>query len=128
MSRQHECIVFVYGTLRRGEVYSSYLQNSEFLDYDIITGYILRDLGEYPMAFERGDTVSSIKVEVYKIDAGTLHQLDILEECREGDEESLYMRKAVYSSKGFTGFLYYGAKESDYLSYKLIPGGDWKHR
>lgn len=128
MNDQNDNTVFVYGTLRRDEIYSSYLNHGEFLDYDIIPGYILRDLGEYPMAFERNDTGLSIKVEVYKIDSETLHQLDILEECRDGDEESLYKRKTVFSSKGYSGFLYYGEKESDYLSYKLIPGGDWNQR
>lgn len=121
-------IIFVYGTLRQGELYESYLGKSEYSGTDTVNGFILRDLGEYPMAFETEDKKAKIAVEVYKIDRDTLHELDILEDYMDGDINSLYQRKTVISSKGIRGLIYFGDDETKYLSYKKIPSGDWKNK
>lgn len=127
MNEVSEYTVFVYGTLRKGEIYSSLLEKAEYTAADMVKGFILRDLGEYPMAFERGDD-SLIAIEIYKIDQFTLHQLDILEGYIEGDESSLYHRKTVQSISGKSGYIYYGKDEKKYLSYDIIPCGDWKKK
>lgn len=126
MIDNNEYTVFVYGTLRRGESNSSLLDNSEYIGTDRVNGFILRNLGEYPMAFERSGDKSEIIIEIYKIDEITLHQLDMLEEYIEGHESSLYHRKKVLSISGLSGYIYFGKDENKYLSYDVIPGGDWK--
>jgi len=126
MTETGNYIIFVYGTLRKGEMYSSSLDRSEYIGESELEGFILRDLGEYPMAFLRDCPDLKIKIEIYKINRLTLHQLDIIEEYREGDENSLYQRDIVKCKSGLSGLIYYGNDESKYLSCKIIQSGDWK--
>jgi len=125
MNRTNPITVFVYGTLRNGEPYAYYLREALFIGYDKVSGFIMRDLGEYPMVFKKDDPGLTITIEVYKIDHHLLQQLDILEEYNENDENSLYIRQTVYSLSGRSGYIYCGKDESKYLSYNIIPGGDW---
>jgi len=117
--------IFVYGTLRKGGIYSSLLMNSVYIDHDIVKGFIMRNLGEYPMIFEREDSGTEIIIEIYKIDHFTLQQLDNLEGYSESNRNSLYLRKTVSAISGRKGYIYYGSDEKKYLSYDIIPGGDW---
>jgi gamma-glutamylcyclotransferase (GGCT)/AIG2-like uncharacterized protein YtfP len=123
-----QIIVFVYGTLRKGELYSPLLYNACYKGTDIIPGFIMRDLGEYPMIFERNDSGMQIIIEVYKIDPATLQQLDNLEDYNENDDNSLYLRKKVTALSGIEGFIYYGIDEYKYKSCNIIPDGDWVKR
>jgi gamma-glutamylcyclotransferase (GGCT)/AIG2-like uncharacterized protein YtfP len=125
MKKIYPINVFVYGTLRKGEPFSYLLKEAQFAGYDKVSGFIMRDLGEYPMIFEREDPRLKIIIEVYKIDYHLLQQLDNLEEYIENDENSLYIRQTVYSLSGRSGYIYYGKDENKYLSYNIIPGGDW---
>ncbi|HPF06561.1 MAG TPA: gamma-glutamylcyclotransferase [Spirochaetota bacterium] len=128
MIKNHNNYVFVYGTLRKGGMYSSLLHGSEYIGNDLIPRFVMRDLGEYPMIFESDNPESLIVIEIYKINHHTLQQLDNLEEYIEGDENSLYLRKTVSTVSGRKGYIYYGKDERKYLSYDIIPGGDWIKR
>ena len=85
----------------------------------------MRDLGEYPMIFERDNPGSLIIIEIYKINHQIIQQLDNLEEYIEGDDSSLYLRKIVSAVSGRKCYIYYGKDEKKYLSYEIIPCGDW---
>ncbi len=125
MNKNLNIFVFVYGTLRKNGMYSFLLNNSEYIGDDLVSGFVMRNLGEYPMIFEKDNPESLIVIEIYKIDHHTLQQLDNLEEYIEGDERSLYLRKTVTAVSGRNGYIYYGKDEKKYLSYEIIPGGDW---
>lgn len=128
MKDNQQITVFVYGTLRKGELYSPLLYNACYKGTDIIPGFIMRDLGEYPMIFERNDSCLQIITEVYNIDQATLQQLDNLEDYNENDDNSLYQRKKVSSLSGIEGFIYFGTDEYKYKSCNIIPDGDWVKR
>lgn len=128
MKDNQQITVFVYGTLRKGELYSPLLYNACYKGTDIIPGFIMRDLGEYPMIFERNDSCLQIITEVYNIDQATLQQLDNLEDYNENDDNSLYQRKKVSSLSGIEGFIYFRTDEYKYKSCNIIPDGDWVKR
>lgn len=125
MNKNRNIFVFVYGTLRKNDMNSSLLYNSEYMGKDLLSGFVMRSLGEYPMIFERDNPESLIVIEIYKINHQTLQQLDNLEEYIEGDENSLYLRKTVSAVSGRKGYIYFGKDEKKYISYEIIPGGDW---
>ncbi len=121
-------IIFVYGTLRRGECNSHYLKNSVFLRTDIVKGFVMADLGQYPMVFETGLGDDTITIEVYEIDDTTLKRIDLLEEYEENNPHSYYLRKEIQSASGISGFIYYGKERDKYRGFGPVPGGDWKKR
>ena len=120
--------LFVYGTLRRGEINSFHLDSSRFLGMDRLPGFVIADLGEYPMAFETGNPEDSIAIEIYEVNDSVLRSIDILEDCEEGNPGSMYNRKLVTGRSGTTGFVYYGEESGSYSRFPLIAGGDWKER
>jgi len=72
-------LVFVYGTLLRGEANHGLLARARF----VATGrteaaFDLVDLGDYPALVEGGGTI--VTGELYEVDAATLAALDRLEE------------------------------------------------
>ncbi len=71
--------VFVYGSLKRGFLYHSFLETSEFLGNAHIMGYDLYDLGSYPAILKSKDDKSKVYGEVYEVDQETLRRLDKLE-------------------------------------------------
>ena len=120
--------LFAYGTLRKDEVNHGCLGGSVCLGMDYIQGFMMLDLGQYPMAFETGDNSKRILVEIYEIDEKTLNDLDLLEEYEETDPESLYRRKIAESVSGLSGLIYYGKNINHYEQFRMITGGDWKKR
>jgi gamma-glutamylcyclotransferase (GGCT)/AIG2-like uncharacterized protein YtfP len=83
-------MVFVYGTLMRGEEnHGSFLEGSGFICVAELPGYALYNVDRcFPgIVPEEGERV---KGEVYEIDSATLEGLDLLEE-----EGSLYIRRQV---------------------------------
>ncbi|MCV5331688.1 gamma-glutamylcyclotransferase, partial [Escherichia coli] len=79
-------LIFVYGTLRKGEYNHHYLSSAQFLGlHETDAQFSLYDVGSYP-ALSEGQR--SIQGEVYLIDDDTLVALDKLEDvpveyCRE---------------------------------------------
>jgi gamma-glutamylaminecyclotransferase len=85
-------LIFVYGTLKRGEVNHFYLSGQRFVT-DVRTRPCFRiyDLGGYPglVAVESGGL--SIQGEVWQVDAACLLRLDLLEDVAGGE----YAREPV---------------------------------
>ena len=84
-------LVFVYGTLKRGERNHDLLRTAEFVGPAFTEPrFRLIDCGPYPAMIEHFDEPLVISGEVYRIDDGVLLELDKLE-----DEGRLYRRKVV---------------------------------
>ena len=70
--------VFVYGTLKRGQINHYLLSTGAYLgSYNTRPSYKMFHLGGYPGVIKGGRT--SIEGEVYQVDALTMHKLDRLE-------------------------------------------------
>lgn len=114
--QQH--LVFVYGTLRRGEAHHEYLANCQCLGtFDTKPEYTLYDLGEYPGLVEGHNTIAG---EVYVIEDATLAQLDILE-----DVPVEYRREQIETCFGIAWIYLY--QENAALQHE-IASGDWLQR
>ena len=71
-------LVFVYGTLRKGEVNNYLLNRARFLgNHNTEPHYKMVSLGSYPGVVKNGRT--RIAGEVYEVDAETMTALDRLE-------------------------------------------------
>lgn len=118
MSKQ---LVFVYGTLRRGEAgaMSHRFPDSRFRAEATVSGW-LYDLGAYPgLLLTESDSL--VKGEVYEVDDETLKQLDDFEAA------SNYLRRQVEVALGAgiaTAWTYEPNPEC-YSFDELIPSGDW---
>lgn len=88
-------ILFVYGTLKRGDCRAHLLQTATFLGHAVTAPqYKLYTHGPYPALVEAqriGQAGLAIHGELYEVDPTTLARLD--EE--EGVDEGLYERKAI---------------------------------
>ncbi|KJY82020.1 gamma-glutamylcyclotransferase [Vibrio galatheae] len=108
-------LVFVYGTLRYGQVNHYLLEQSQWLgNHATPPIYALYDLGAYPAVIE-GHSV--IYGEVYQVDEHTLQQLDLLE-----DVPVTYRREQVETPFGPAWMYVY--QQSNQLDV-LISSGDW---
>ncbi len=111
-------LVFVYGTLRKGESNHHLLESSEYLGhYETEDDYTLYDVGPYPALVPGSKAISG---EVYLIDDHTLQQLDILE-----DVPVEYRRETINTPYG-TAWIYLYQDDSS-LSVE-VDSGDWSQR
>lgn len=108
-------LVFVYGTLRKGECNHHLLAQSEYLGlYETEPSYQLFDLGDYPGLSEGSHSITG---EVYRIDAATLAQLDMLEEV-----PVEYRRESIETPFGTAWiYLYQDTSQLD----QVIDSGNW---
>lgn len=95
---QRTPLVAVYGTLKRGLRNHHWLCEAEFLGSDRLTAVTLYDLGPYPGA--KPEPSLGIEVEVFRINARTLGDLDRLEGYlirapKQGDYDRL-VHRTVY--------------------------------
>jgi len=108
--------VFVYGTLRRGEVNHFLLDGAEWLGaHRTAPCFTLYLVGAYPGAVLGGAT--AIQGEVYAVDGTGLRRLDRLE-----DYPSLYDRRLIPSPHGRAWIYLYRGRLNDR---PVIHGGDW---
>ena len=88
-------LLFIYGTLKRGDVRAPLLDGQRFIGAaQTLALYRLFNTGEYPALVEAaplGLAGRSVVGELWQIDAGCLDRLD--EE--EGVEEGLYARQRI---------------------------------
>lgn len=110
--------IFVYGTLRRGEVNHYLLETSHYLG-ECYTDevFYLYDLGAYPGL---GPGNQSITGEVYQVDDLTFHRLDQLE-----DYPREYDRKPIETPFGHAWVYLY--QDTSKL-HRRIVSGDWCDR
>ncbi len=103
-------VVFVYGTLKRGDCRHHHLAGSRFLGHATTeTGYRLFHMGEYPAMVE-DPAGGQVEGELYEVSEATLRVLDEVE----GVADVLYARQRIRlaSPKHLTlteGYLYRGA-------------------
>ena len=72
--------VFVYGSLKQGQVNNRVLADAELLGRCYLEGkYTMVDLGWYPAVIPGGDTERRIFGEVYRISEDHLDALDMIE-------------------------------------------------
>ena len=120
--------VIVYGTLKKGGLFSGYMEDSEYVKDVVVTGFKMYDskVG-YPFVVESKED-ECIQGEEYKIDSETLKKLDIVEGTQSGLYKRLDLRKVkkkikeptyIYVSTldRMTGF---GLKPAE------VKGGFWK--
>ncbi|MGC3967179.1 MAG: gamma-glutamylcyclotransferase family protein [Pirellulales bacterium] len=125
-------LVFVYGTLKRGQRNHYFLDASEYLGTAFTDAkYRLIDCGPYPALVERPtDEPLVIGGEVYRIDAATLAELDQLE-----DEGRLYRRALIevlmidggacsQAPQTLQVWTYFWSGEPD--AFPPVPGSTWR--
>jgi gamma-glutamylcyclotransferase (GGCT)/AIG2-like uncharacterized protein YtfP len=95
-----ECLVFVYGTLKRGHGNHHWLAGASFEGEARLPGVVLHDLGPFPMAVAGEGTVTG---EVYCVDAAGLARLDRLE-----GYPRLYDRRPLALADGRSAWVYLG--------------------
>ncbi len=114
-------LVFVYGTLLRGESNAHLLAKAQYLGCaHTRPGFELVDLGPYPAMTPGGN--SSVVGEVYAVDSRTLATLDRLE----GHPE-YYCRIDIVLSDGTPAQTYVMSPDR-VLGYPRIESGDWRGR
>ena len=69
--------LFVYGTLKKGECRSSFLDNSRFIGKRTLDGFVMFDTHFGYPAIVKGDGI--VKGEVYEVSLETLLKLDKVE-------------------------------------------------
>ena len=95
-----ECLVFVYGTLKRGHGNHHWLAGAPFLGEAVLPDVVLHDLGPFPMAVP-GE--GQVRGEVYAVDAAGLARLDRLE-----GYPRLYDRRPLPLADGRRAWVYLG--------------------
>lgn len=115
-------LVFVYGTLMMGEPNNHLLDDSAFLMGDeTYPDYTMLDLGYFPGVVTGGTT--TIKGEVYQVDADTLERLDQLE-----SHPIFYRRTNIMLKSGRDASIYLLQKKYQDALYPCIPTGNWRTR
>ena len=115
-------MIFVYGTLRRGEPnYRRYLahEGAKFVteahtwpEFDLIT------LGGYPGMLPQGSV--SVMGEVFDVDENTLSAMDRLE-----GHPNFYHRTPIRLANGMDVEAYLLPRKRDFVKREHIPHGDW---
>lgn len=110
-------LVFVYGTLRRGEVNHYLLETAHFYGpHSTEPHYKMFSLGAYPAVVQGGP--DRVQGEVYRVDGRTMSRLDWLE-----GYPGAYRRKLIPTPWGRAWIYLYREGVHDR---KRIPGGLWR--
>ncbi|MCA0988709.1 gamma-glutamylcyclotransferase family protein [Guptibacillus algicola] len=118
-------IVFVYGTLRKGESNHHVIEGATLLEEYSWTSGALYDTGAgYPAMF--GSSEHVVYGEIYEVDDTYLSRIDVLEGFQEGRSANLYDRviQTVHSKeKTYDAITYIMKTRSS--SFGQIDSGDW---
>jgi len=124
-------LIFVYGTLRRGQGnFERYLATSRFVGEGTTQGSLL-NIGHYPGAIPVTDELpaGTIIGELYEVDEKTLQRLDGLEGYRPHlpAQSSLFVRRSVSVTKHggeivLAEMYWWNRSHHDY---PIVVGGDW---
>lgn len=112
-------LVFVYGTLKRGEKNHHWLEGASWQGEAELNGVLLHDLGPFPMAVVGEGTAIG---EVYAVEGSGLARLDELE-----GYPRLYDRQVHSLSDGRRAWVYLG-RPSQVRHAPLVAGGSWRPR
>jgi gamma-glutamylcyclotransferase (GGCT)/AIG2-like uncharacterized protein YtfP len=114
-------LVFVYGTLLRGERNHGLLAGAAFAgEARTLPSFELADLGPYPTLVAGGRV--AVSGEVWEIDGATLARLDELEEV-----PTLFQRKRIPLADGRVVEAYLMPSEAT-AGAKRIASGDYRRR
>ena len=113
--------IFVYGTLRAGEVGNRFMKNTTLLESNVlIYGYELYSNRYYPYAVPSEDSKDWIRGDIYLVSHETLYSLDEYEGIRSGEYKRIFdYRLGCY--------LYIAGKDLP-AKIQKIPSGDWRER
>ncbi|MGA1302424.1 MAG: gamma-glutamylcyclotransferase family protein [Cyanobium sp.] len=111
-----ETLLFVYGTLKRGQSNHTRLQAARWVGEAILEGACLFDLGPFPMAIA-GD--GRIRGELYALPMEALDSIDAFEGA-----PRLYQRHWRPLTDGRQAWVYLGRPRQVRHSHPL-PGGQW---
>jgi len=112
-------LVFVYGTLQRGQVNHHWLGGCGFEGEGTVGGLVLHDLGPFPMAIAGSGMVQG---EVYRLVDRALDALDRLE-----GYPRLYDRQPMPLMDGRLAWVYLGRPRQVRHS-PVLGGGCWRGR
>jgi gamma-glutamylcyclotransferase (GGCT)/AIG2-like uncharacterized protein YtfP len=113
---QERQLVFVYGTLKRGEKNHDWLEGASWQGEAELSGVLLHDLGPFPMAVIGEGTAIG---EVYAVEERGLARLDELE-----GYPRLYDRQVLSLSDGRQAWVYLG-RPRQVRHAPLVAGGSW---
>ena len=114
-------LLFVYGTLLKGEENAVQLHGVPFIANDsTLPQYTLVNLGRYPGLLATGNC--SVCGEVYEIEASMLPELDDFE-----DHPEVYIRTQIALASGLHAFTYVLRPEHA-AGAPEIPSGQWRNR
>ncbi|OOE12761.1 gamma-glutamylcyclotransferase family protein [Fictibacillus arsenicus] len=119
-------LVFVYGTLRKGEKYSYYLNEAECLGENCTIEGQLYDTGwGYPALVCESSKIP-VRGELYRVTSEQLKELDKLEGYEENGTNNLYERITVKvtTENGEQGAIVYVMTSIKY-HFNRIDGNDW---
>ena len=112
-------LVFVYGSLKRGQSHHQVLADGRWQGEARLAGLALYDLGPFPMAVPSEEPHSWLLGEVYAVSAEQLEQLDRFEGV-----PRLYERQAHALADGRTVWVYVG-RARQVRHGRRIPSGCW---
>lgn len=111
-----ETLVFVYGTLKRGQANHPRLAGAPCLGEVALEGASLYDLGPFPMAIAGKGRIGG---ELYAVAWEALRELDVFEGC-----PRLYQRHWLTLADGRQAWVYLGHPRQ-VRHVKRLPGGLW---
>ena len=111
-------LVFVYGSLKRGETNHHWLEGASWQGEAELGGVVLHDLGPFPMAVIGEDIALG---EVYAVEACGLARLDELE-----GYPRLYDRQELTLRDGRRAWVYLG-RPHQVRHAPVVTGGVWTH-
>jgi gamma-glutamylcyclotransferase (GGCT)/AIG2-like uncharacterized protein YtfP len=114
---QERQLVFVYGTLKRGEKNHHWLDGASWQGEAELSGVLLHDLGPFPMAVIGEGTAIG---EVYAVEERGLARLDELE-----GYPRLYDRQMLSLNDGRQAWVYLG-RPRQVRHAPLVVGGSWQ--
>lgn len=114
-----EALVFVYGTLRRGQPNHGWLEGARWLGAAQLDGVELHDLGPFPMAVPGEGCIHG---EVYGVSAEGLAHLDVLE-----GYPRLYDRRQMALRDGRRAWVYLG-RPRQVRHAPVLADGIWRGR
>ena len=110
-------LVFVYGTLKRGETNHHWLEGASWQGETELNGVVLHDLGPFPMAVVGEGTAIG---EVYAVESSGLARLDELE-----GYPRLYDRQMLSLGDGRRAWVYLG-RPRQVRHAPVVAGGLWR--
>lgn len=114
-------LVAVYGTLKRGLRNHHWLAGTEFIGADTLVDVTLYDLGHCPGA--KAEPSHGIDVELYRVDARGLRDLDRLEDYRVRAPLTGTYDRVIYDTAFGPAWLY--LYNLDIAGYPAIRAGGW---